>query len=559
MRWLIVCVLSCFVVFGSNCRCESTGPSTESTIEKKHSNEVLPDEITWAEEVPRVERIDASEPFEARAEEEPLPERIPEQSVERIPEQGHIANLDDFCKAFAKARCASAYACCQKVKRPYPDEATCVQKQTSSCVQRLFAEKQALEKGLLVLDAKNVEACLKGVRDSKTTCSAPPISSEHQCAGIVLDKASLGDGCKANVVDVHCAGGAGQCRANGPKGIQCLAWKKIGEDCSESACQFGLLCLLDPTKSESKRHCRAIRKKGEYCQKRTDCTKGLSCSTSSKCEPNLALGATCQRAGTCEDTLACHIGMKKCVKRVPRDALCTAHAECIEGTRCFGLRLVGVCQKPGANGAACENHKQCADGLGCKIPENRCRPLAKKGDACRSANDCLKDLGCSGGSCEPLPGEGKACLFGVRQCAAGLTCYSPKKGQGICQKPAKLGKPCSSDANCDTGLGCAADKCVKLPTAGGKCHSNYLCFQSYCDFTSRTCKGFHKVGDACKGGHECGPQGACIQKKDGSLVCVKTPKEGEACLLNCVSGLFCKQSLAKGNCYPDICAANYLK
>jgi hypothetical protein len=116
-----------------------------------------------------------------------------------------------------------------------------------------------------------------------------------------------------------------------------------------------------------------------------------------------------------------------------------------------------------------------ADWDGKSMPDLKCHPLVKLGEACVSHLQCGIDASCSGGKCTALPGSGQPCAApfmpqpGAKgRCDMGLACGS----DGKCGDRPGEGKPCN-DGSCAKGLNCNYQMqepvCYKALAEGAAC------------------------------------------------------------------------------------------
>lgn len=227
---------------------------------------------------------------------------------------------------------------------------------------------------------------------------------------------------------------------------------------------------------------------------------------------------------------------------------------------CRGV-LVGLVQQ----GAACDFHEECADGLYCKSSANNacggvcqsrlainapCSPVrdlcvldatcadpaqsgtftcierGNVGDACQDAADCKAGLKCSDMVGCLVPGaEGTACSTPAAnsdECEDGLHCIGTS-GAATCQPPAAAGEACGSVAS--GGRPC--DSCLK-------CASTGMCEAAV-------------VGSACTLDSECPSNSYCA-----SGTCALKPRENEACVVAADATGTLPQTAEPGNClYGD--------
>lgn len=148
---------------------------------------------------------------------------------------------------------------------------------------------------------------------------------------------------------------------------------------------------------------------------------------------------------------------------------------------CTGLLLPGVVESVAAgrvrwNG---EGFKRCFEGwvgLGCGDPlgdlpdRPECRDSAvgtvAVGELCTSAFDCAlvegEQVACAfdergHGVCERQKGPGEPCDVARAECREGLVCRAER-----CQPPGAAGEPCLFDQDCQPGLACPEQRCVRL-------------------------------------------------------------------------------------------------
>ena len=473
-------------------------------------------------------------------------------------DNGPPAAVTSLCADVAKARCAAAVSCCKGGQVPKSAE-DCEKAGTEACVQGYKSSWDAVRDGRASVRAAAKTACIAAVNSAAENCLPPdPVAAAKHCGTMVADNATVSSGCKAAVAGLACGEGAGECVAPGGKGTMCLKLAAKGEACDPAACEPPLKCVPNG-QGKTGGTCGSPSEAGGACKNHGDCAVGLACGATQTCEPGGGGGQACSGPGTCGAGFACDDTKLQCVPRVKNGEQCLAHRHCEDGLACTGLGLSGTCVKQSAIGAACSSSKDCADGLFCSIKDNKCTVPAGDGAACTTSDSCGQLLYCDlpSKSCKPLPGEGKACAYSVRQCLPRLTCYSVSKKDQTCVKPRKKGEKCTSQSNCGTGLGCDKGVCVDLPGVGSTCLDSMYCKDSYCDHKDgKVCKAFHKTGEKCVGGHECGPEGACVGTKADNLKCQALPTEGKACLLQCASGLFCSVKKLPGTCAPAICAMN---
>lgn len=151
-------------------------------------------------------------------------------------------------------------------------------------------------------------------------------------------------------------------------------------------------------------------------------------------------------------------------------------------------------------------------------PYPECRSLGTRGqgEGCNLNNQCATNycdqVGYSCGKCAPEPAEGAACT-NSQQCAEGMWCMP----DSTCHKPAKRGQPCSSTLSCATDSICVSGTCAARVQEGGHCDTSA---GLYCDFngkellcgsTSSACVAVtaKQAGESCATQSYCEKSGMC--------------------------------------------------
>lgn len=458
------------------------------------------------------------------------------------------AALSSPCGQIAAAQCSVATSCCNKLGAQ-----GCVASAEKSCADGYRSAWSGFATGAVKVVDDAVNACVNAIHDAPSCQKPAPDVFESACGAVVVDIATAGKQCAAGVVGLACASGNGVCIGT-TKGAVCLLRAAEGQTCGPAKCTPGLRCVVT-TSASIVGECRKPGPKAAPCGAHADCAVGLACSASQTCLAAAKDGQPCAGRGSCDENSACDDTQGKCVPRVHHGENCLAHAHCHSGLLCAGIRLEGTCAEQSAIGASCNQTSDCAAGLHCDINTHKCTPQTDAGQTCSTSDGCSPLLYCDFDDkrCKPLPGEGKPCAYSVRTCLPGLTCYQPSKTDRTCVKHRKKGEKCSQQNNCMTGLGCKNGVCVNLPGNGSKCLDSLYCKAGWCDHEAQECKAWHKVGEACHGGHECGPKGACVGTKVSDLKCVSLPAKDQACLLECQPGLFCATKKTPGTCETPVC------
>jgi hypothetical protein len=218
--------------------------------------------------------------------------------------------------------------------------------------------------------------------------------------------------------------------------------------------------------------CGATRADEEPCMLRGSLAAGSPCVSGWQCSSGYcdiissadAGGASDSRCGTCGATVA--VG-QSCAFSTPGGP-----KHCEPGSTCAFLppqQDTCVAVTEGDLGASCGTQATtCKAGLYCD-PSNHCAAPQDQGAACMQDSACKPPLRCQ---------------------IAGAT--------GTCQGPGAAGTPCSIDAHCVTGLGCAANQCTTITWASGgqPCSTTNRCLVGSC-LPSGTCPAVVPDGQAC--------------------------------------------------------------
>lgn len=199
-------------------------------------------------------------------------------------------------------------------------------------------------------------------------------------------------------------------------------------------------------------------------------------------------------------------------------------------------------------GGACEANAECAGEAECTTDDKgcngKCAARGGEGDSCEAVG-CKAGFACDNQSkkcvVEKLGADGDDC--DTNECGEGLFCdYSGGSGVPKCRPLGGEGKPCESHSQCQNGLACSGDKCVKPAAADATCDDpgdSRVCAAGHvCSIIGKLsektakCLPVAKAGEACKSHLQCvaldlycqGLETGAAEGKCGSL-----PKIGEAC------------------------------
>jgi hypothetical protein len=204
----------------------------------------------------------------------------------------------------------------------------------------------------------------------------------------------------------------------GPAGI-CLPPVAQGADCSEAACQTGLVCI------------------------------------SNQCA-NPTIGMVCSQATDCGDSLTCvfpaESNMGACQALVPPGGSCGQDADCQGRQLCVANYPLNTCASPGDLDAGC--------GTG--------------GSAGMPSGACFTDLICdpTSNQCALPPSAGQPC-FGNGICDSNSNCqYDSQTGDELCVADKVTGDSCGVHDIC-TGGSCVQESdggvCIALSKVDGDC------------------------------------------------------------------------------------------
>jgi hypothetical protein len=210
------------------------------------------------------------------------------------------------------------------------------------------------------------DACYFDLQCSSDTCNITnPNCGMACCAGMCgpdpAAPAAIGSSCAMTT----CVDGA-YCDAT----QKCAALLAIGMSCqSNNECAYGSVCAGATTPV-----CTATPKAGDPCINQfgtnTCVADGLLCDATTHCVGLLDKGATCDpQNSACKGDLACDPTTMKCTVFPSDGQPCTTG--CQPPDTCVINGTAGTCTPPQANGAACQNSRQCTSGF-CDPTTNMC-------------------------------------------------------------------------------------------------------------------------------------------------------------------------------------------
>lgn len=193
----------------------------------------------------------------------------------------------------------------------------------------------------------------------------------------------------------------------------------------------------------------------------------MACTES--CRPifgNRTKGAVCERFG--------NLGLPGL--EVSLDD-CAADLACVGG-ECVP-RCLGVLGSPAGQDCTDYPYYDCREGLACGYESGVCEPAPGVGEHCGVNGICAEEAVCDWQSdeCRSPPKTGDVCIAG--QCAGDAWCGV----DDLCEDPRAQGEGCSAFEQCESGY-CPNGTCQPLPGAGkacyGACKGGLACVDEVC-------------------------------------------------------------------------------
>lgn len=420
--------------------------------------------------------------------------------------------------------------------------------------------------------------CQSAICDQSTV---PPRCSSDACKDLLKSTAT-------GETDVDCGG---PCGSKCAKGKGC----KANSDCSSSICSAGGKCVDstcddgvqsgDETGKDCGGSCKSKCKTGSGCLSVADCdglTGKVFCSAG-----NICVTSTCSDGylSSGEGDIDCG-GV--CVSKCPLGKKCAAGSDCAssfcDGAACVASACEdkvksgnesdtdcgGTCAQKCATGKTCAAAGDCASGdcgADKTCQSGLCTSGQKDGDE--------TDVDC-GGNCQAKCLTGKGCAAG-KDCASAVcaasskvcvadTCGDEAKSPGEsdvdcglgCGKGCGVGKLCSANGDCGSGVCSAAGVCAADTCGDGKLtlgETDVDC-GGPCASKCATGKGCVSGGD-CAGGI-CSVGGQCVASlcEDGKKSGGETGVDcGGGCSGKCKTGEPCGGA---GDCQSNLCAVTNL-
>ena len=223
-----------------------------------------------------------------------------------------------------------------------------------------------------IYDPQAAAECFAQIQATYATCS-PNHDAMPACQRICTGNQPVGGSCASSHDCAPPANGTGVCMTNasGAAGIcieriRAQAGDACNDSCVESDDGFSLKCSVNPSIASyntsgfwlqcfandglycaSDRTCKPTIALGGTCAGQFDCQLGAHCNfTSSMCEANFSVGASCSNGNGCVDTAYCDSNYLCAIKK-PEGATCTINSDECAG-RCD--TATGLCKDYGANG-----------------------------------------------------------------------------------------------------------------------------------------------------------------------------------------------------------------
>ncbi len=226
---------------------------------------------------------------------------------------------------------------------------------------------------------------------------------------------------------------------------------------------------------------------------------------------------------------------------------------------------VRACRTRAGEGQACLGPvgfslpiRSCDPTLSCRA--DLCAPKLPEGEPCTSDSDCQDGLGCGAGDvCRPPSASGEPCEpFLHSQCAAGLFC----KADATCAPPIAFGEPCASAERCDGCARCLSlgdeQRCRDVPVDGERCDGTFDCASGlWCDDSAAD--GLDVCAPEVDDGGDCSASiFACAAEFDCTNdVCRPRAELGGDCTVDrCADGLFCVEDACRAGVDGDPCVTS---
>lgn len=383
--------------------------------------------------------------------------------------------------------------------------------------------------------------CVGGGCSGDADCAEGEVCDGGTCvASRCTDDASCGPGKRCDdgtcvITDCTLAGCPDPltCRTSDKTCVECV----VNADCNESGKPF---CQVDTGL------CLACRgdgdcdgnPNGERCNDAWQCVQCLSdtdCGdrNAPKCKVDAGIcgkcnaDSDCPNGSVCRDDATCDLG--------PEDGEpCTAAGTCAPGFACAGQTCRTECDlyEP-----ECPTGRVC--GLiardGRAVMKNNGEPVAAcvetgtgagPGIACNDSTPCRADLFCvpdstNGGECRRFCAPGSADVCSVGDVCVPIPIGEGGEAVGVCSSDDTWLTACSTDADCDTGLGCmpfleddllvgrcqfsdGTGEALAACTDDADCRSDF-CLPMQQNSTAGFCFG------ACETDTDCGTEGLCVE------------------------------------------------
>lgn len=318
---------------------------------------------------------------------------------------------------------------------------------------------------------------------------------------------------------IECNPDAGWCGTGPDAGSMCLDYLAPGDDCTLGVCPPHTFCDYRDTVT-----CKLRGANGATCAENSECLinhclgdghcgtldAGAPCRSAKDCRVCVGLSLSSDggvvAAGTCRTTplqtgAACRrtwanggIACDYAAANVCLDGMCTLIAPFSRplGAECV-RRPYGVTTDRDFGFSTCEPGLTCQTAAVEPPGTGTCQPALAEGAACRDLWECANGRPClqgaDGGSvCTRKPTLGETCNAG--QCTDDARCVGAGDGGRECRPLGRLDEPCGSYFDCTTGNFCDQGLCKPLRAAGATCTQTFECLSGYCSYgqCAATCR-----------------------------------------------------------------------
>jgi hypothetical protein len=237
--------------------------------------------------------------------------------------------LEDASLEYAKATCASYFACCDtaelvdRLSTSIKTEADCAAalKQAFD-IEPFSYVNNLIKEGIVVYDADKAGTCFGALA---ATCGINEftIGRLPACEGIFLGQVADGGDCET---DIYCAQTGSLCIGTLQGGTgKCGPLPKENEPCPDYECAPGFACFQDVSGPV----CKTPIPDGQMCSTSSDCASEYCEFGNGVCAPKKANGQPCGDTQECKDGWCDMDATKLCTAKKADGAACVAYEDCI--------------------------------------------------------------------------------------------------------------------------------------------------------------------------------------------------------------------------------------